>query len=89
MPTISMFYGIIVRMFFFDNKEHKTPHIHIEYQDKAAVISIPEGLLIAGEFPKAQMKLVQAWIEIHKEELMADWKLAVEGQSVFKIEALK
>jgi len=35
------------------------------------------------------MKLVQAWIEIHKEELMADWKLAVEGQSVFKIEALK
>jgi hypothetical protein len=35
------------------------------------------------------MKLVQAWIEIHKDELMADWKLAVEGQSVFKIEALK
>jgi len=89
MPTISMFYGIIVRMFFFDNKEHKTPHIHVEYQDSTAVVSIPDGVLIAGEFPKAQMKLVQAWVEIHKDELMADWKLAVEGQSVFKIEALK
>ena len=76
-------------MFFFDNKEHKTPHIHIEYQDDTAVVSIPDGTLIAGQFPKAQMKLVQAWIEIHKDELMADWKLAVEGQNVFKIEALK
>jgi hypothetical protein len=89
MPTISMFYGIIVRMFFFDNKEHKLPHIHVEYQDDKAVIGIPEGELIAGNFPRAQLRLVQAWIEIHKDELMADWKLAVEGQTVFKIEALK
>ena len=89
MPTISMFYGIIVRMFFMDNKEHKFPHIHIEYQGNNAVIGIPDGNLIAGSFPSSQMKLVQAWIEIHKDELMADWKLAVEGQNVFKIEALK
>jgi hypothetical protein len=32
---------------------------------------------------------VQAWVEIHKEELMADWKLALEGEPVFKIDALK
>ena len=89
MPVISMFYGIIVRMFFYDNKEHKLPHIHVEYQDDAAVVSIPDGELITGNFPKTQLKLVQAWIEIHKDELMADWKLASEGQSVFKIEALK
>ena len=89
MPTISMFYGIIVRMFFFDNKEHKLPHIHIEYQDDRAVIGIPGGELISGNFPKAQLRLVLAWIEIHKDELMADWKLASEGQSVFKIDGLK
>ena len=35
------------------------------------------------------MKLVVAWVEIHKEALLADWKLAVEGNTVFKIEALK
>ena len=84
-----MFYGIIVRMFFLDSKEHKLPHIHVEYQDEKAVVGIPGGELMAGSFPKAQLRLVQAWIEIHKDELMADWKLAVEGQSVFKIDALK
>jgi hypothetical protein len=35
------------------------------------------------------MKLVQAWIEIHKEDLMADWQLAVVGEPVFKIDPLK
>ena len=89
MPVISMFYGIIIRMFFFDNKEHKMPHIHIEYAEYNAVIEIPIGKLLAGDFPKDKLKLVAAWIEIHKDELMADWKLAVEGQQVFKIEALK
>ena len=51
MPTISMFYGIIVRMFFFDNKEHKSPHIHVEYQDSNAVISIPDGNLMQLKNP--------------------------------------
>ena len=72
-----------------DNKEHKLPHVHIEYSEYAAVISIPDGKRIAGDFPNDKMKLVEAWIEIHKEELIADWKLAVSGQPVFKIEALK
>jgi hypothetical protein len=76
-------------MFYFDNKEHKLPHIHIEYAEYKAVAQIPEGKLLAGDFPKDKLKLVSAWIEIHKDELMADWVLAVEGQNVFKIEALK
>jgi hypothetical protein len=54
-----------------------------------ATISIDDGNLMAGNFPAAKLKLVQAWIEIHKDELIADWKLAVTGQPVFKIEALK
>ena len=89
MPVISMFYGIIVRMFYLDNKQHNLPHIHIEYQDFNAVIQIPEGLVIEGNFPSAKLKLVQAWVEIHRDELMADWKLAISGQPIFKIEALK
>jgi len=39
--------------------------------------------------PQPKMKLVQAWIEIHREDLMADWKLAVAGEPVFKIDPLK
>jgi hypothetical protein len=89
MPVISMFFGIIVRMFFMDNKEHHLPHIHVEYAEFEAVINIADGNLIAGNFPAGKLKLVQAWIEIHKDELMADWKLAVTGQPVFKIDALR
>ena len=89
MPVISMFYGIIIRMFFMDNKEHKTPHIHIEYGEYKAVISIPDCKKLAGDFPNDKLKLVVAWVEIHKDELMADWKLAVSGQPIYKIDALK
>lgn len=70
-------------MFYFDNKEHKMPHIHIEYAEYTAVVEIAEGKLLAGDFPKDKLKLVIAWIVIHKDELMADWALAVEGQNVF------
>ena len=61
----------------------------MEYAEFAAVVNIEDGSLLAGNFPASKMKLVQAWVEIHKDELMADWKLAVSGQPVFKIEALK
>ncbi len=89
MPVLSMFYGIIIRMFYYDNKQHNLPHIHIEYGEYNAVVTINEGNLIEGDFPKEKLKLVQAWIEIHKDELKANWKLAIEGQNIFKIDALK
>jgi hypothetical protein len=89
MPTISMFYGIIVYMYFFDDQQHKLPHIHVEYQDDEAAISIEDGHIIVGKLKNKQLKLVQAWIEIHKDELLADWSLAKKGQSLFKIEPLK
>lgn len=71
MPTISMFFGIIVSLYFIDNRKHKHPHIHVKYQDSEAVVSIPDGEILDGEFPPAKMRLVLAWIEIHKDELMA------------------
>ena len=89
MPVISMFYGIIVLMYYFDDKRHHQPHIHVEYGDEKAVISIPDGEPLEGSLRTAKLRLVEAWIEIHKEELMADWKLATSGQPVFKIDPLK
>jgi len=89
MPTISMFYGIIVRMYYFDNQQHNMPHIHVHYQGDAAVIEIPTGSVLQGKLPKSKQKLVDAWIEIHNDELMADWELAINGESVFKIDPLK
>ncbi len=89
MPVISMFYGIIVLMFFFDNKKHHRPHIHVQYGEYEAIIAIDDGEILEGDLPKPKMKLAQAWTEIHKDELMADWQLAVTGQQPFKIEPLK
>jgi hypothetical protein len=89
MAIISMFYGIIISIYYLDNKRHNIPHLHIRYQEQEAVVTIPNGELLEGEIPSSKMKLVQAWIEIHKDELMADWELASKGESVFKIEPLK
>ena len=85
MPTISMFYGILIRMYYED---HNPPHIHAIYGDNQACYTF-EGVAFKGELPKKQDKLVQAWIEIHKDDLLANWKLASEGEQIFKIEPLK
>lgn len=89
MPIISMFYGIIVSLYFLDNRQHKAPHIHVRYQNDEAVFSIPNGELLSGSLPPAKSRLVQAWIEIHRDELMANWELAVSGQQPYKIEPLR
>ncbi len=69
MPIISMFYGIVVLMYFDDCRRHKKPHIHVEYQGHEAVISIPDGGVLRGSLPPAKLKLVAAWIEIHRKNL--------------------
>jgi Domain of unknown function (DUF4160) len=51
--------------------------------------SIPDGDIIEGGLPRAKLKLVQAWVELHQDELMADWTLAVNGEQIFKIDPLR
>jgi hypothetical protein len=89
MPTISMFYGILVSMYVLDTERHHHPHIHVRYGEHKAVLRIPDGNLLDGSLPNRQMKLVQAWIEIHQDDLMADWHLASTGQTPFKIDPLR
>jgi desulfoferrodoxin (superoxide reductase-like protein) len=88
MPTISMFFGIIIRMFFRDVEKHHLPHIHAEYQGQIAVYSIQEGEVLSGSLPPNKHKLVVAWIEIHRDDLLADWQLTVEGRKPFLIKGL-
>lgn len=89
MPTISMFYGIVVSLYFYDNKQHNLPHIHVRYQNTKAIFNIETCEIMEGNLPNKQQKLVSAWMEIHKEELIADWELAMDGQQPYKIEPLK
>ena len=88
MPTISMFFGIIVRM-YCGKSEHNPPHVHVYYNEFKAILDIQKCEILEGNLPKRQSKLVQAWAEIHKEELIADWQLASNGELPFKIDPLR
>ncbi len=88
MPVISMFYGIIIRLYLLDNLHHNLPHIHARYAEFEASLGIGDGEVLAGALPRKQLRLVQAWIELHRDELMADWELAASGELPYKIDPL-
>ena len=88
MPIISKFYGITIRMYFRDNKQHKLPHMHVNYNEYRAIFDL-NGNVIEGQIPKSQQKIIQAWIEIHNKELNDLWNLLLQGKEGFKIKPLK
>ena len=88
MPVLSLFYGIVIRMYSEPNGRHNLPHIHVEYQGNEAVIDL-DGNVIEGNIPRKQSKLVGAWIEIHREDLEANWKLLQSGMDSFRIPPLQ
>jgi hypothetical protein len=83
-----MFYGIIIRMYFLDDQHHGIAHIHARYGEFEVSIRIDDGEVLVGELPRKQLRLVQAWIELHRDELLADWELAVAGEQPYKIDPL-
>lgn len=89
MPTISLFYGIKVYLYWRDAGRHHKPHIHVKYAEHEASVDIKTGEILGGYFPPKKLKLVQAWLEIHQEDVMNNWKLAFAGKPVHKIEPLK
>ncbi|MBT1176959.1 DUF4160 domain-containing protein [Bifidobacterium callimiconis] len=85
MPIVSMFYGIVVRMFADD---HNPPHIHVAYQSEKAVYTF-DGECPAGKLPRKQHTLVVAWIMLHQEELQAAWTVCHGGEQPMRIEPLR
>ena len=71
MPELSRFFGIVIYMYF---KDHVPPHFHAEYQGQEAQYSIETGNIIAGDLPKRQARLVQAWVELHRDELIHNYQ---------------
>jgi hypothetical protein len=74
MPIISLFFGIVIRMYFDD---HPPPHIHASYQGLEAFVAIETGEIVAGTLPKKAAKLVKQWTLDHHDELMANWHRGV------------
>ena len=89
MPTISMFYGILVSIYYADTSRHHKPHIHVRYQGQKASVAIEDGSVLAGEIPLRQLRMVQVWVDLHRDELLADWELAVAGDEPFRIAPLQ
>lgn len=85
MPIISVFYGIIIRINFFD---HAPPHLHAEHGGMEALLDIRSGRVIAGGLPRRETRYVLEWMVKNRFELMRDWDLAVAGEPTFKIEGL-
>jgi hypothetical protein len=88
MPTISMFYGVIIRMFFAP-EELNPPHFHAYYQDFKTTIDINTCEIIKGDFPSKQRKMVLGWAALHQDELLANWTLCQNGDNPYNIDPLK
>lgn len=85
MPTISAFYGILIRMFFND---HSPAHFHARYGEFEATIRLDNLEILEGSLPPRALNLVQEWAMIHKEELLEDWRVCREKEPPGKIDPL-
>lgn len=88
MPVLSMFYGIIVRMYAEVGGKHHQPHIHAEYQGQEVVVSL-DGEVLGGEIKADKLRMILVWMDIHHEELVANWTLLSNGERFFRIDPLK
>jgi hypothetical protein len=89
MPELARFFGIIIRMYAEPFAPHHLPHFHAYYQDHVAVYGIDPVEILNGKLPMRQQRLVEAWAEIHREELLQDWQLLQAGRRPRPIDPLR
>lgn len=87
MPSISFFYGIVISM-YYDDHHHNPPHFHADYQGQKAEVAL-DGTVLKGSLPNAQLRMVQAWAYIHREDLAANWELLKNSSQPEKIDPLR
>ena len=89
MPEIARFFGIIIRMYAEAGGPHHRPHFHAYYQQEVAIYGIDSVDLLAGALPRPQQRFVEAWAELHRQELLDNWELLQEGRLPARIEPLR
>ena len=89
MATLSMFFGIIIKMNKEDRAPHHKAHLHGWHAGKQASFDVATGDRLAGEMDPDDETMIRAWIKIHREELFANWKLLTEEGTYFKIEPVR
>ena len=88
MPELSRFQGMIIKLLYLDDEKHHKPHIQVYYGEYEASIGI-DGELLSGSLPLKKLRLIQAWLILHEDELYVAWNNAVKGQEFNSIEPLK
>ena len=86
MPTLSIFFGIVIHMYWSD---HNPPHFHALYAEHEALIDIRNPSVLRGSLPKRALAMVLEWTQEHQEELLAAWDLASRGEPVGRIDPLQ
>jgi hypothetical protein len=86
MPTISLFYGISIQMFYDD---HPPPHIHARYNEFKARYDIASGDLLSGKLPKQAHRLVKEWIALNTQNLADNWTRMESGEQMEYIQGLE
>ena len=85
MPQISIFLGIIIRMYIDD---HNPPHFPASYAEHQAIIDIKKLELWSGYLPPRVFGLVIEWAAIHQNELMDNWEKAIRQEALLPIKPL-
>jgi len=88
VPELCRFFGIIIRMYAEPDTPHHKPHFHAYYQDRVGIYSLDTLELIGGRLPRRQQRLVEAWAELHQQELLADWQRLQQGKRPVPIKPL-
>lgn len=81
-PRISEFFWIKINMYYWD---HNPPHFHAKYNEYECFISITDIKIIEWTLPIKIEKLVLAWTEIYKDDLLKNWELAIEQKPLIPI----
>jgi hypothetical protein len=89
LPEISRFFGIVVRMFVEAGAPHHRPHFHAYYQGGVGVFAVDDIEIIGGSLPARQARLVTAWAEIHRRELIENWETLQAGRHPYRIDPLR
>ena len=89
MPEVARFFGIIVRMYAEAGEPHHRPHFHAYAGDATAVVAIDDVELIAGGISRRQERLLLAWTEMHRDELIANWSRLQAGRPPVPVDPLR
>ena len=85
MPTISIFDGIKIMLYYRDNQP---PHFHAVYNEYEAEVGIDPIMILEGDLPRPERLKVFAWAALHQAELRANWELARGARPLLPIEPL-